>query len=105
MSKLTDSARRKIEGLKVNYMLLGKLSEADATRKAIQEVKAEEATKPKAQPSTSPKVSHPVSAETKRDADFVRNALMQDFPIELIEDLADMSDEDLRRFAEKSGIE
>jgi hypothetical protein len=72
MSKISDHLHSKIEGLRVSYMLLAGMSEVDAERKAIQEVKAEQAkAKPnkvpnKVQPTT-PTSSH-VDSETKRAA-------------------------------------
>jgi hypothetical protein len=104
--KIPEHLHSQIEGLRATFMLLQGMSAADATRKAISEVKAAEQAKPKTQPATStaPKVSRPVDAETKRDADFVRNALLRDFDVDVLEDLADMSDDDLRNYAEESGI-
>jgi hypothetical protein len=107
MSKISDHLHAKIEGLKASYMLLQGLSADEAEARAVSEVKQQEATnkpKPKARPATSTAPSPPVDAQTKIDADFVRNALLRDFDIDVIEDLADMSDDDLRKAAEDSGI-
>jgi hypothetical protein len=106
--KIAEHLQHKIEVLKVNFMLLGNMSAADAEAKAVAQVKAEEAAKPKPQPdATAPapnKVNQPVDAQTKADADFVRNALLRDFDPSLITDWDEYDDERLRRFAEESGI-
>jgi hypothetical protein len=109
--KIPDYLHSKIEAEKVSLMLLGGLSEAEAERRAVAKVKADEAAKPKTQPatSTSPKVSHPVDTEAAKDGAWFRARMLEPLNVEITGilaegDWADYNDEQLEELVKSWGF-
>jgi hypothetical protein len=106
---LPDRIHQAIEAETVSIGLLEGLPYDQAEAKAIAKIAAKERLKPAdvinqiGQPRT-PTANSATSEQARRDGAWVRQQLTRDFPTELLEGLADMTDADLLRFCEESGI-